>query len=120
MLKKDYEFELSNEVSVGTQYRYIYPDRENQKYTSMYTKFKEGLQSKIEIRWTFYDKEEYMKLKKEAEELGFKYKNTSKAYTGTGSVYAREKDVVTLLMETINGKTIYVVSYTDIPENFLK
>lgn len=121
LLSKGYKFtESQKNENYGTNYTYSYPNKENEIYSSLFHDFKDGFECPNGVNWSTFNKDEYLNLKKEADQLGFKYWNSSEIYGGKANSFKNDSETVTFLMETINGKTIYVIEVRCLPERFKK
>ena len=116
VLSKGYQFMKSEDnEDWGTYYEFNYPNVSNKIYGSIYHVFNDGFQSPNSVNWSTFDSKEYLELKSETEKLGFEYWNTSEIYNGKASSYKNDSLIVTFLMETKQGKTIYVVEVRCLP-----
>ena len=118
VLLKGYQFRKSEDnEDWGTYYEFNYPNVSNKIYGTNYHVFNAGFQSPNSVNWSTFNNKEYLELKSEAEKLGFEYWNTSEIYNGKASSYKKDSLVVTFLMETKKGKTIYVVEVRCLPKS---
>ena len=122
LFSKGYVFlESEKGASVGgTIYSYSFPNDKNEVYGAIYKDFNEGLDSPTGLNWSTFNKDDYLEIKNQAEKIGFKYWNTSEIFGGMAISYKNDNETVTFLMETKNGKTIYVIEVRCLPERFKK
>ncbi len=119
LLSKGYQFSKSeDDENYGTIYEFNYPNVSEEIYGAIYHKFPDGSQCLNSVNWTTFNNKDYLDLKHEVEKIGFEYWNTSKIYNGKASSYKNDSLTVTFLMQTINGKTMYVVELRCLPTSF--